>query len=214
MTSPEHNTFPPDSAAHHGMAHCHHCQGLRKVHDEHCVECGNPLHLRKPQSLYRTLALLVASVVLYIPANIYPIMASTSFGVMEANSIIAGVILFFSQGSYLVASVIFVASVIVPIAKMVSLSWLCFSVMRPNTLKQQELTRLFMVVEIIGKWSMIDVFVVATMVATVQMGTVMSITPGLASSAFAGVVILTMLAAHEFDPRLLWDKLENPDAKP
>lgn len=198
--------YSEGSAAASGLANCHYCNTLTPINQQYCSRCHSPLHLRKKHSIQKTLALLITAIVLYFPANLYPIMSTATLGSPEANTIMEGVITFFAHGSYSVALIIFTASIIVPIAKMLALLWLCYNVMSQRTLHDQELTRLYRIVEFIGKWSMIDVFVVAIMVALVQLGSLMSITPGLAALAFAGVVMLTMIAAHEFDTRLLWDK--------
>lgn len=209
----DHSQYPPGTAARQGLALCQNCHQLTRISKIHCDFCGSKLALRKAHSLQNTLALLITSMLLYIPANLYPIMVTQTLQGTTESTIIGGVILFFSHGSYLVASIIFLASVFIPLAKMLALFWLCYNAAGSKTIKQAKLTRLFVVVEWIGKWSMIDVFVVALMVALVQMGSLMSITPGTAALAFCGVVIVTMLAAHQFDSRLLWDKAETNKRK-
>jgi len=197
------------SAAQQGLANCHRCHLLADLSENQCPRCGAALHLRSPHSLQKTLALLCTAVLLYIPANILPIMTTRLLGDSSPSTIIGGVAVFLEHGSYFVATVIFTASVIIPMAKIIAILWLCYSVHSPGKINHYELTRLYRLTEFIGKWSMIDVFVVAILVALIQLGELMTIEPGIAASAFAMVVILTMLAAHAFDVRLIWDKLED-----
>ncbi|MGP9809574.1 PqiA/YebS family transporter subunit [Halomonas sp. AOP12-C2-37] len=171
----------------------------------HCTRCHEKLHQRLPHSLQRTWALLGASAIMYIPANIYPIMTTTSLGNSTPSTIIGGVVQLIQMGSWPIAMVIFIASVIVPMGKLGALTWLCLVVKRSNAMNAQSRTRLYRLTEFIGRWSMVDVFVVAILVALIRAGSLMSITPGPASLAFGSVVVLTMLAAMTFDPRLIWD---------
>jgi paraquat-inducible protein A len=184
---------------------CHACHGLTSTKTKHCPRCHSVLHARKPRSLQWTLALLATAIVLYIPANILPIMVTESLGQETYSTILGGVILLWSMGSYPVALVIFVASVLVPMVKMLAITWLCWSVHTKRPHHRRGRTRLYRLTEFIGRWSMVDVFVVAILVALIRMGKLMSVYPGSAALAFAGVVILTMLSAMHFDPRLLWD---------
>lgn len=174
-----------------------------------CVRCHERLHQRLPHSLQRTWALLFAATIMYIPANIYPIMTTTSLGHSAPSTIVSGVVQLIQMGSWPVAAVIFIASVIVPVGKLVALAWLCFVIQRNDELNAQSRTRLYRLTEFIGRWSMVDVFVVAILVALIRAGSFMSITPGPAALAFGTVVVLTMLAAMTFDPRLIWD-VSNP----
>ncbi|MBP5980118.1 MAG: paraquat-inducible protein A [Halomonas sp.] len=177
-------------------------------HKSRCIRCHEKLHHRLPFSLQRTWALLGAATIMYIPANVYPIMTTTSLGHSGSSTIIGGVVQLMQMGSWPVAAVIFIASVIVPVGKLLALSWLCIAVQRsgrPNTISR---TKLYRITEFIGRWSMVDVFVVAILVALIRAGSLMSINPGPAALAFASVVVLTMLAAMTFDPRLIWDAPE------
>lgn len=167
--------------------------------------------------LQLTGALLVTSAVLYIPANLYPVLITTQLGRTEPQTILAGIFHLAQAGSWPIALVILLASIVVPLSKILALGWLCLA--RRSTYNGQALTRtrLFRVVEKIGRWSMIDVFVVAILCALVQAGELMTIQPGPGVIAFAAVVVLTMLAAISFDTRLLWpacphEKRENTDA--
>lgn len=196
--------FPPDSAAARGLACCLSCGKLSPLQLRHCPRCGSRLQLRKPQSLQRCGAWLLTAVLLYLPANLYPIMATEFLGREELSTILGGVILLWAHGSYPIALVIFIASVLVPIAKILALAWLCLTVSRGHN-RPSRLSALYQLTELVGRWSMVDVFVVAILVALIQLGALMSIYPGIAALAFAGVVIATMLAALSFDPRLIWD---------
>ncbi|WP_245652640.1 paraquat-inducible protein A [Methylophilus rhizosphaerae] len=174
-----------------------------------CKRCGSKLHMRKPNSLEFTWALLFTAVILYIPANAYPMMITTSLGQTHASTIIGGMLELWQHGSEPIAVVIFVASVLVPIIKMLILILLSWLVKHPGPLNAQQKTRLYHLTELIGRWSMVDVFVVAIMVALIQSGNLMSVLPGPAALAFCAVVITTMLAAMALDPRLLWDTQGN-----
>ena len=188
-----------------GMAVCHTCTALNNDSESTCSRCDSPVHVRIPNSIERTVALLIASVALYIPANVYPIMITEQQGNAIESTIIGGVILLWGMGSYAVALVIFIASILVPIAKILSLSALCVTVSRKQMTSRKQRTLMYRITEIIGKWSMVDVFVVAILVALIQITGVVVISPGGAALAFAAMVIVTMAAAEGFDPRLIWD---------
>ncbi|MEA2120121.1 paraquat-inducible protein A [Halovibrio sp. HP20-50] len=195
-------------AAGQGLTGCPTCGLINRLSPQgagRCIRCHEKLHQRLPHSLQRTWALLGASAIMYIPANVYPIMTTTSLGNSSPSTIIGGVVQLIQMGSWPIAAVIFIASVIVPVGKLVALTWLCLVVKRSSELNAQSRTRLYRLTEFIGRWSMVDVFVVAILVALIRAGSLMSITPGPASLAFGTVVVLTMLAAMTFDPRLIWD---------
>ncbi len=190
------------------LASCHTCGLLlRQVpgRHAHCPRCGNPVHLRKTNSVRNTWALLLSAIAMYLPANILPIMSVVSLGNRQSDTIISGVIYFLKHGDWPLALVIFVASVLVPLLKMLALIYLLVSVQRRSQLRRQQRTRLYRLTELVGRWSMVDVFVVALLVALVQIGNLATIEPDMGAVAFASVVILTMLAAMAFDPRLIWD---------
>lgn len=197
-----------EPASPQGLAGCATCGLVNRLDHRgygRCRRCGESLHARLPHSLQRTWALLAAAAVMYVPANLYPIMTTTSLGHASPSTIIGGVVQLAQMGSWPVAAVIFVASVIVPVGKLVALAWLCLVVKHSDELNAATRTRLYRLTEFIGRWSMVDVFVVAILVALIRAGALMSITPGPAALAFGAVVISTMLAAMSFDPRLLWD---------
>ncbi|MGB6223149.1 paraquat-inducible protein A [Haloferula sp.] len=200
----------PPRAADLGLACCHTCGKLSPVAKGHCPRCHSPLHLRKPNSLNRTWALLIGSAALYVPAMVLPIMNVEGLGAGAAggsgSTIVGGVITFWNSGSYPVAIIIFTASVVIPILKVAALVWLCLAASGKAPASPKNHGKLYRLTEILGRWSMVDVFVVAILVTVVQLGALMTIKPGPAALSFAGVVILTMLAAMSFDPRLLWDR--------
>jgi paraquat-inducible protein A len=203
--------YSADSAAARELACCHVCFKLAAESEQKCPRCHSALHLRKPDSLQRTSALLITAAVLYIPANVLPIMTTAQLGSAEDSTILGGVVLLVHHGSYPVAAVIFIASVLVPLSKFFAIGWLCWSVARRHSTSHRQRTVLYRATEIIGRWSMVDVFVVMILVALVHLGGLIRITPGAAAVAFAGVVIVTMLAAESFDPRLIWDELGERD---
>lgn len=196
-----------------GMAGCHVCGLINRVNEAgrgRCRRCGDRVHTRAPYALQNTLALLVLAVLLYIPANSLPITYSTRFGAEQASTIIGGVVSFLKSGDIPIAVVIFAASVLVPIGKMLALAWLCWWARRPERSDPYVGAAMYRVIDFIGRWSMVDVFVVAILVALVRAGSLMSITPGPAALAFAGMVIVSMIAAMRFDPKLLWERAPAP----
>jgi paraquat-inducible protein A len=201
------SAFPAGTAAARGLACCHVCLKVAPAAMHECPRCEAALHLRKTNSLERTVALIVTAVLLYIPANVLPIMTTDQLGNVIDSTIIGGVVVLMHHGDYPIAAVIFIASVMVPIGKLMALSWLCWTTMRGHPRSHHERTRLYRATELVGKWSMTDVFVVAILVALIHLGGLLRITPGPAAVAFGGVVVVTMIAAHSFDPRLIWDQL-------
>ncbi len=175
-----------------------------------CRRCGAPLHRRKPNSLSRTWALVIAALILYVPANLLPIMRVTNLGREQADTILSGVRYFLQHGDWPLALVIFVASVVVPLTKILILIFLLLSVQRRSRWKPKERTWLYRLTEVIGRWSMVDIYVVTVMVALVHLGNLATIDPEAGAVYFAAVVVTTMFAAMSFDPRLIWDVLEEP----
>ena len=196
--------FDPASAAARGLAVCHTCGLVEPVAQRYCSRCLTSLHLRKPAALRRTWALMIGAAILYLPANLLPVLdVQSSVKGEQKSTIISGVIQFWQDGDYPVAAIIFTASIMIPILKIIALVWLCLATGHGR--RPEGTTKLYRVTEFIGRWSMVDVFVVAILVGVVQLGSVMTIYPGEGALAFAGVVILTMIAATSFDPRLIWD---------
>jgi paraquat-inducible protein A len=190
---------------------CHACdQVCRLPPGKHarCPRCGAALHRRKLHSLARTWALVLAACILYVPANLLPVMTVTSFGKGEPDTILSGVKVLIAAGMWPVALLVFFASITVPVLKMVALVFLLISVQRQSRWRPRDRTVLYRVVESVGRWSMVDIFMISILVALVNLGAIASILPGPGAIAFAAVVILTMLAAMTFDPRLIWDVQE------
>jgi paraquat-inducible protein A len=173
-----------------------------------CPRCGEPLHRRKPDSIMRTWALLIAAAILYIPANMLPVMTVVSFGQGAPSTIVSGVQELALAGMWPLALLVFFASITVPVLKLVSLSILLISTQRGARSRLRERTLLYRIVDAIGRWSMIDVFMISILTALVRMGRIASIVPGPGVVSFCAVVILTMFAAMSFDPRLMWDAAE------
>ncbi|WP_262488324.1 paraquat-inducible protein A [Iodobacter fluviatilis] len=188
-----------------GAVSCAVCGFFNPLHSLKCGRCYARLHLRKPHSLSMTWALLLTAILLYVPANLYPMMITQSLGDKTPSTILEGVLLLWSMGSYPVALIIFIASVVVPLVKFISLGLLCISAQSKPNHSALHYTRLYRITELIGRWSMVDVFVVVILVALIHMGQLMSVFPGIAAVSFAGMVVFTMLAALSFDVRLIWD---------
>ena len=174
-----------------------------------CSLCGTAIHKEKESDLQMTWAFLITSILLYLPANLFPIMSTTFIGDKTSSTIMAGIITLWHHESYPIAMIIFIASILVPAAKIISLLYLCFSVHINSKKSLKEKTRLYRFTEFIGRWSMVDVFVVAILVALIRMGNLMRIEPGLASLAFAAMVITTMISALSFDSKLIWKPEDN-----
>ncbi|NTZ86907.1 PqiA/YebS family transporter subunit [Burkholderia metallica] len=190
-----------------GLIACHHCARLQPAHagGQRCTRCGATLHARRPRSVARTGALAAAAALLYIPANLLPVMHATSLGRAEDDTILGGVAYFWTSGDWALAVVVFVASVLVPMLKLAILALQALAAHRGARWRPLERTRLHRLVERVGRWSMLDVFVVALTIALVHFGTFADITPGPGALAFGAVVVLTMCASMQFDPRLIWD---------
>ena len=203
-------TEPPAA----GFVRCNSCERLWAAIDlprgghAYCRRCGAALARRKPNSLARTWALLIAAVICYVPANLFPVMVVAGPGGSEADTILSGVQSMFAAGWYVIGGLIFFASITVPVLKIVSLFGLLVSVQRGSRWNPRDRTRLYRIVEVVGRWSMLDMFVVSLTVALVQLGVVASVEPGIGASFFAAVVVLTIFAASSFDPRLIWDAME------
>lgn len=207
------------SAASAGLASCHGCGLVSRLptglHAGHCSRCGSRLHLRKPDSVMRTWAFLVAAYVLYVPANVLYITETTSLFGVQKDTILSGVAYFWNDGSYGLAIVIFTASVFAPLAKLLALTFLVITVQRRSAWEPLARTKLYRMVEFIGKWSMLDVYVVALLATLVNFSSLAAIRAGPGAIAFGAVVVLTIFAAMSFDPRFIWDpagdeRLEGP----
>jgi paraquat-inducible protein A len=202
----------PLTARRLGLVSCHRCHLLCQQTvggAAVCPRCGATLHSRKPHSIARAWALVMAAAIFYIPANLLPITHTTSLGAVQSDTIMSGVIYFIHSGSWPIALVIFVASVFVPLLKLLILCFLLISVQRRWQWRPVDRTRLYGLTEAIGRWSMLDIYVVTILVALVQLGALANITAGPGALFFAAVVVVTMLAAESFDPRLIWDGMED-----
>ena len=196
-----------------GMRSCPCCTAILAADHPDCPRCGVIAAPRRKHSLQWTLALLFTSVMIYIPANLLPIMVTETLGTPYPSNIMAGVILLWSDGSYPVALVIFIASIMVPSLKMLAIGWLCWNASGRGQRDSERLHLIYEIVEFVGRWSMIDVFVIAVLSALVRMGQLMNVYPATGALLFALVVILTMIAAMTFDPRLTWDRVREHTTK-
>jgi paraquat-inducible protein A len=200
-----------------GIVSCHHCATLWKgvkAHD-HCECCGARLHLRKPDSLNRTWAFVIAACIMYFPANLLPVMITTSFlGEEQQDTIMSGIIYFWTSGSWVLAIIVFIASFLVPLFKLAVMILLLIMVQRRSSWRLQQRAQLYRIVEVVGRWSMLDVFVVSLLTGLVQIKGFATIYAGEGITAFAAVVVFTMLASISFDPRLMWDAAGEERGKP
>ena len=199
------------NAASAGFIGCHGCGLLCRMPDPsrhaHCPRCAATLHVRKPNSVARTWALLIAAYILYIPANVLPIMTTSTLLSSQDDTIMSGVIYLWTSGSWPLALLVFFASVTVPLLKLIAMTVLVASAQRRSTWQPMQRTRLYRLVEFVGRWSMMDIYVVTILVALVQLQSLAAIQPGPGAVAFGAVVVLTISAAITFDPRSIWDPL-------
>ena len=200
---------PGTTAAEAGLILCEGCGLLVRPAHAHepgyCPRCDAELEFRRHESIQRTWALIIGAAICYLPANILPIMLSNQLGRIEKDTIISGVILLYNHGSAVLAAIVLIASVIIPLAKLIALSYLLITVQRGSVKKNRDRAKLYRLVEIVGRWSMLDVFVATFIVALIQLQPLMAIMPGTGVLFFGAVVVLTMLGAESFDPRLIWD---------
>jgi paraquat-inducible protein A len=204
---------PTITATQLGVAGCTACGQVVRLSERcegaPCPRCGAPLRHRKHHSFARTWALLIAAAILYVPANLLPIMRTRSLGgAARDDTILSGVIELWDVGSWDLAIIVFVASILVPMVKICLLVLLLVTSQRHSMWARRGRGRMYRLIEFIGHWSMLDVFVVALMAALVRFQTLADVTPRPGSVAFGAVVVLTMLASRRFDPRLIWDPAE------
>ena len=204
------------SAASLGLLSCSTCSLVSRAPagEAVCPRCNSALHSRKPGSIGRTWAFLIAAMALYVPANTLPIMLTSSLFGSQDDTIMSGVLFLWEDGSWYLALIVFVASILVPLAKIIGLIVLLLSVQLGWGARQAERARLYRLVESIGRWSMLDIFVVALLVTVVQLTALASVRAGPAALFFGAVVVLTMCAATSFDPRLIWDPVKGPREQP
>lgn len=207
------------SARDAGLISCHFCSTMSVLPKEAvdkdselvCPCCKSIMHSRLPNSLSRTWALLITAIILYIPANVLPIMTVSFWGDGHPDTIFSGVIQLLDSGMWPLALLIFVASIVIPVLKLIILILLLVSINTKAHWHPKDRTKLYRFTEFVGRWSMVDVFVIAILVTLVQFGNTASVTPDLGALSFAAVVILTMFAANSFDPRLIWDNLPDQE---
>jgi paraquat-inducible protein A len=193
------------------MTACHDCGLLAKLRPSRrgqlCPRCGARLHSRRVGSIRRAWALVAAAAILYVPANVLPIMTTTSLGYTQSDTIMSGVI-YLLKDDWPLAVIVFVASVMVPIMKLVVLGYLLYSVQTGSRARPRDRTRLYRIIEAVGRWSMVDIYVVTISVALVRLDALASVEAELGAVFFGGVVVLTIIAAECFDPRLIWDRAD------
>lgn len=207
--------LPVKTAASLGMLSCHHCATLWKEVKDHdrCGRCGARLHVRKPDSVNRTWAFLIAACIMYVPANTLPVMTTASLLGEQPDTIMSGIIYFWVSGSWILALIVFIASFLVPLFKLAALILLLITAQRGSNWRLLQRAKLYRLVEVTGRWSMLDVFVVTLLAGLVQIKGFATVYAGAGIAAFAAVVVLTMLASLSFDPRLTWDANEKESRK-
>jgi paraquat-inducible protein A len=202
---------PNATALAQGLIRCHDCGYLSQQARQpprRCPVCGSRLHIRIPNSVQHTTALLLSSYALYIPANIFPIMTVTQLGVTEQHTIMGGIIALIDKDMMPIAILVLVASILVPLLKLLGISLLLLKVRYRWQSNARLWTTMYRIIAFVGRWSMLDIFMISILVAVVDLGGVSQVIAGPASTAFAAVVVLTMFAAKSFDPRLIWDNQE------
>ena len=188
---------------------CRNCHEMYEKDDYSkfkCDNCGHTVRRRVKNSLQVSLALVITAMFLFVPAMVYPMMEVTQLGIKKGSTIIEGVISFLEYGDYFIAIVILTASVIIPLIKLFGLLFIFISLSIKVKMRNKNKLRIFYFIEAIGKWSMIDIYVVAILASVVQLSEVFNIKGGIAATSFALVVVLTMVAAHRFDTRIIWDE--------
>jgi len=199
------------TAAELGLCSCHVCslvsRRVQTAGPSHCSRCGASLHFRKPASVARCWAFLIAAYILYLPANLMPIMDTGSLTTYRVDTILSGVVYLWKTGFWVISAIVFIASIMIPLLKLISLTLLLISVQRNSTWRPEQRTRLYRLVDLVGRWSMLDIYVVTLLAALVQLQSLAFVKAGPGAVAFGAVVVLTMLAAIYFDPRLIWDPL-------
>ncbi|PMH46491.1 paraquat-inducible protein A [Vibrio sp. 10N.286.49.B3] len=192
----------------HKEAHCHHCH-LSQSNTTHCLRCHSPLRHRKPNSIQKTWAYLLAACVAIFPANLIPISVLITNGQQLEDTIFSGVAGLIQHDMYGIAAIIFIASIIVPVAKILGLAYILLCIQFKHTLFHRQRMVIYFAVKWIGKWSVMDLFVISIMMTLVDRGQILNFTPGYGAVAFGLVVVFTMLAAESIDPRYIWDNYQN-----
>ncbi|MBD2859770.1 paraquat-inducible protein A [Spongiibacter sp. KMU-158] len=201
------------TAQQHQLARCEQCHKLSLLAEHNCPRCGSPLSFRRPHSLQRCWALCLAATFLLFPANLLPIMTVVNLGSGDPDTIMSGIVKLWINDLQGIAIIVFVASILVPIIKLLALLLLMLVVQLHLPLHKGQCTLLYRFIHFVGRWSMLDLFIISILVTVVQMGNIARVDAGPAATAFAAVVILTMLAASYFDPRLIWDLEQDEDVQ-
>ena len=188
-----------------GLVMCTRCTEVWPRSSDRCGRCGHRLQVRDVKSLQRVWAFWLVGLACYIPANLYPMLQTRTLFFVQQDTIIGGAVELIDYGNLGVALIILFASVAIPLGKFIAIAFLAVSVVRPSAVSAHQRQLLFEVVEYIGRWSMIDIFVVAILSSLVQLNVLVAIYPGLASLFFALSVFFTMLSAQAFDSRMIWD---------
>ncbi len=192
-----------------GLISCHDCgmvsRPVRAAGTGHCPRCAARLRLRKPHSASRCWAFLIAAYILYFPANLLPIMETSSLSGTTSDTIMSGIISLWDSGSWMIALVVFFASITVPLLKLIALTLLLISVRGRSRWGREQRTLLYRLIRLVGRWSMLDIYVMAILVKLVQFSFLATVRAGPAALYFGAVVVLTMIATMQFDPRLIWD---------
>jgi paraquat-inducible protein A len=189
-----------------GFLRCHDCGCLIKSKSPcHCPVCESYVSERRHKDLHLTTALIISSLCLYIPANIFPIMTVTEMGVTVRHTIAGGIMVLIHKNMTPIAMLVLVASILVPLMKLLGITLLLLCVRYRRQANARLLTRMFRIIAFVGRWSMLDIFMISILVGLVNLGGVATVIAGPAATSFAAVVVLTMFAAKSFDPRLLWD---------
>jgi paraquat-inducible protein A len=202
-----------------GLISCHNCDQLALMPPlparatAHCPRCGAAMHQRKPNSIARTWALVVTAIILYLPANLLPVMTVIHFGRGEPDTILSGVKELIGAGMWPVALLVFFASITVPVLKLIGLTFLLITTQRRSRWRLRDRSLMYRIIEQVGRWSMVDIFMISILVALVNLGSLATIEPGVGAICFAAVVIITMSASMSFDPRLIWDAEESSHAQ-
>lgn len=189
-----------------GVVACPLCELVMRAPDDEadCPRCRERLPQPTRRGLTKCWALVIAAAVLYVPANMLPMMRTEQFPLRRSDTILSGIKFLWSEGSWELALLVFTASILVPLTKLIALAFLLVTSSRRSTWRRRVRTRLYRALEVVGHWSMLDVFVVSLLTAVVQLGRFAQVEPGPAVLPFASVVVLTMLASASFDPRTIW----------
>ena len=200
----------PTTLKQQGLCRCDHCSLINELPSPNsgknrCLRCGATLHSRQTYALQRCWALLISAAIFLVPANTLPMMTIKSFGSGQPDTIMSGIIKLAQEGLWGIAAIVFVASIVVPLFKLITLTVLLITVQLKLSLDKRHCQRLFQLVSFIGRWSMLDIFVIAVLVSIVSFGQLASIETGMGASCFSLAVVLTLFATSAFDTRLIWD---------